>query len=68
MYLQIYRPAVEKDPVKNVIPAFPDGSIGFLDGISAIGTKFQASRQMGPQSQKYHLTGNAISNTLWFEF
>jgi beta-galactosidase/beta-glucuronidase len=68
MFLQMYRPAVEKDPVKNVIPAFPDGSIGFLNGISAIGTKFQASRQMGPQSQKNHLTGDPISNTLWFEF
>jgi beta-galactosidase/beta-glucuronidase len=70
MYLQLYRPAREQDALKNnnVEPPFPDGSIGFLNGISAIGTKFQAARQMGPQSQKYHLTGEPISNTLWFEF
>jgi beta-galactosidase/beta-glucuronidase len=70
MYLQLYRPAPEQDPMKNnsVEPPFPAGSIGFLNGISAIGTKFQAARQMGPQSQKYHLTGEPISITLWFEF
>jgi hypothetical protein len=70
MYLQIYRPAREQDALKNnnVEPPFPEGSIGFLNGISAIGTKFQAAKQMGPQSQKNHLTGEPISNTLWFEF
>jgi hypothetical protein len=68
MYLQIYKPATEKDPVKNVQPAFPAGNIGFLNAISAIGTKFQASNKMGPQSQKAHADGTQVSNTLWFEF
>jgi hypothetical protein len=68
IYLQMYKPATEKDPVKNVQPAFPTGNIGFLNAISAIGTKFQSSNKMGPQSQKTHVDGAPISNTLWFEF
>ncbi|GAB3931733.1 glycoside hydrolase family 2 TIM barrel-domain containing protein [Mucilaginibacter myungsuensis] len=70
MYLQLYQPAREKDPMANnsVEPPFPKGTIGFLNGISAIGTKFQAAKAMGPQSQKYHLTGETISGTLWFDF
>ncbi|NNU34867.1 hypothetical protein HK413_13900 [Mucilaginibacter sp. S1162] len=68
MYLQMYKPAVEKDLVKNVQPAFPAGNIGFLNAISAIGTKFRASNKMGPQSQKAHADGTPVSNTLWFEF
>jgi hypothetical protein len=70
MFLQLYKPAREQDALKNnnVEPPFPDGSIGFLNAISAIGTKFQAAKQMGPQSQKTHATGQPVSNTLWFEF
>jgi len=70
MYLQLYRPAREMDAMKNnnVEPPFANGSIGFLNAISAIGTKFQAARQMGPQSQKTHFDGKPVSNTLWFEF
>ena len=70
LYLQMYRPAREQDALKNnnVEPAFPDGSIGFLNAIAPIGTKFQAAKQMGPQSQKTHATGEPVSNTLWFEF
>jgi len=70
MYLQMYKPAREMDALKNnnVEPPFPDGNIGFLNGISAIGTKFQAAKSMGPQSQKYHLSGEPINGTLWFTF
>ncbi|MCC8423735.1 glycoside hydrolase family 2 protein [Mucilaginibacter sp. UR6-11] len=70
MFLQLYKPAREEDALKNnnVEPPFPDGSIGFLNTISAIGTKFQAAKQMGPQSQKTQATGQPVSNTLWFEF
>ncbi|MDB4923998.1 glycoside hydrolase family 2 TIM barrel-domain containing protein [Mucilaginibacter sp.] len=70
MYLQMLRPAREKDALKdnNVEPPFPDGNIGFLNGISAIGTKFQPARVMGPQSQKNKNTGEPISGTLWFKF
>lgn len=70
MYLQMLRPAREKDALKNnnVEPAFPEGSIGFLNAVSPIGNKFQSAGQMGPQSQKSHHNGEQISGTLWFDF
>lgn len=70
MYFQMLRPGREKDALKNnnVEPAFPEGSIGFLNAISAIGTKFQAAKAMGPQSQLNHANGEQISGTLWFDF
>lgn len=70
MYFQMLHPAREKDALKenNVEPPFPEGSIGFLNGISAIGTKFQPAKVMGPQSQKNHNDGQPVTGTLWFEF
>lgn len=67
-YFQMLKPAREKDALSNnnVEPAFPDGSIGFMKNVSAIGTKFQSAKQMGPQSQKAHLNGEKITGTLWF--
>jgi hypothetical protein len=70
MYFQMLHPDREKAALKenNVEPAFPKGSIGFLNGISPIGTKFQSAAIMGPQSEKNHNTGNEFSGTLWFDF
>ncbi|SDD42087.1 Beta-galactosidase/beta-glucuronidase [Mucilaginibacter pineti] len=70
MYLQMLHPAREKDALKenNVEPAFPDGSIGFLDEINAIGTKFQPAKAMGPQSQKNVPMNAPVKRTLWFDF
>jgi len=70
MYFQMLHPVREKDALKNnnVEPAFPEGSIGFLNAISAIGTKFQAAKAMGPQSQLNYANGEQISGTLWFDF
>ncbi len=70
MYFQMLKPAREMAALENnnVEPPFPDGSIGFLQNISAIGTKFQSAKSMGPQSQKAKLDGNAIKGTLWFDF
>lgn len=70
IFLQMLRPAKEKDALSNnnVEPPFPEGSIGFLNAISAIGTKFQSAKVMGPQSQKNHANGEQISGTLWFDF
>jgi len=70
MYLQMLRPAREKDALSNnnVEPAFPEGSIGFLNAIAPIGTKFQPAKVMGPQSQTNHADGEKISGTLWFDF
>ncbi|RNL54754.1 glycoside hydrolase family 2 [Pedobacter jejuensis] len=53
----------------NTTPAFPDGDLGFLDGISAIGTKFQAAEKLGPQSQKnMQLNYSWNKGSLWFDF
>jgi hypothetical protein len=70
MFLQMLRPAREKDALQNnnVEPSFPGGSIGFLNAISPIGTKFQAAKVMGPQSQTNHANGEQINGTLWFDF
>ncbi|MES2826909.1 MAG: glycoside hydrolase family 2 TIM barrel-domain containing protein [Bacteroidota bacterium] len=70
MYLQMLKPAREKDALQNnnVEPAFPEGNIGFLNAIPAIGTKFQSAKQMGPQSQKTKANGQTIKGTLWFSF
>ncbi len=70
MYLQMLHPAKENAALENnnVEPAFPEGSIGFLNAIDPIGTKFQAAKAMGPQSQINHANGEEISGTLWFDF
>lgn len=50
-------------------PPFPEGTIGFMQGISAIGTKFQPAEVMGPQSQKNtQLNYTPITGSLWFDF
>ena len=69
-FFQMLKPGREKDALSNnnVEPAFPKGSIGFLNNISAIGTKFQSAKQMGPQSQKAQMKGEEIKGTLWFDF
>ncbi|WP_431210046.1 hypothetical protein ACQ86N_28750 [Puia sp. P3] len=69
-YFQMLRPAREKAALSNnnVEPAFPEGSIGILDGISAIGTKFQRAGVMGPQSQKNQPSGKPITGKIWFNF
>ncbi|WP_183580880.1 glycoside hydrolase family 2 TIM barrel-domain containing protein [Mucilaginibacter sp. X5P1] len=70
MYFQMLRPSREKDALKNnnVEPAFPDGNIGFLSAIPPIGTKFQAAKLMGPQSQKNTPSATPVNGTLWFDF
>ncbi|RYX81632.1 glycoside hydrolase family 2 [bacterium] len=69
MYFHMLHPEREKSVLNNnVNPAFPSGNLGFLHGISAIGTKFQGASAMGPQSQKNHSDGEPFSGTLWFDF
>ncbi|KRT14440.1 hypothetical protein ASU31_19290 [Pedobacter ginsenosidimutans] len=69
-YLQMFRPAREAAALSNnnVEPAFPEGNIGFLKGISAIGTKFQSALLLGPQSQKNKTDGKTFKGTLLFDF
>ena len=70
IYLEMLHPEKPKAAANNnTSPAFPDGNIGFLHGISAIGTKFQRAEIMGPQSQKNVRQGNVpLKGTLYFDF
>jgi hypothetical protein len=73
VYLRLFTPA---NPVKtyNVAPAFPDGSISFMQGIPAIGTKSQKPEKMGPAGQKNMYYDYSRSKdyskviTLYFDF
>lgn len=70
LFLQIMQPRKPKAAANdNTSPAFPTGSIGFLNSISPIGTKFQQANQMGPQSQKNAMLNyTPIQGTLRFDF
>ncbi|HEY4290457.1 MAG TPA: glycoside hydrolase family 2 TIM barrel-domain containing protein [Puia sp.] len=70
IYLQLLHPGREKDALSNnnVEPPFPEGSIGFLQAIPPIGTKFHAASVMGPQGQKNPAIAGPVSGTLWFDF
>lgn len=70
MFLQVFHPEREAFASKNnnVEPPFPKGDIGFLQGVSPIGTKFRAAENMGPQSEQYKKMEKPITTTLWFKF
>ena len=70
IYLEILHPGRPKAAGNNnTSPAFPEGNIGFMHGISAIGTKFQRAEVMGPQSQKYvHSGSEPLTGALYFDF
>jgi len=69
-YFQMLKPAKPAGANNdNTNPAFPDGSIGFLDAISPIGTKFQPADKLGPQSQKnMQMNYTPVKGSLWFDF
>lgn len=67
-FVQLYQQGRANATLNRVEPPMPKGDISFLQGISAIGTKFQEAKDMGPKSQKNSLNGDTISCTLWFEF
>lgn len=70
LFLQMMKPKKPKAANNDkTSPAFPESTLGFLDSISAIGTKFQDADQMGPQSQKNVMLNNTpYQNTLRFDF
>ncbi len=70
IYLEMLQPQKPKAADNNnTSPPFPEGNIGFMHGISAIGTKFQKAEVMGPQSQKNVCQGNVpLTGTLYFDF
>lgn len=69
-YLQVLKPIKHKAATNNnTDPPFPDGSIGFMHAIPAIGTKFNRPEVMGPQSQKNVRQGSVpVSGVLYFNF
>jgi hypothetical protein len=70
IFLQMLQPQrPQAAPNDYTHPAFPQGSIGFMHAISAIGTKFQPAEVLGPQSGKnMQLNYTPVSGVLWFDF
>ena len=70
IYLEMLTPPKPKAAGNNnTSPPFPEGNIGFMHGISAIGTKFQRAELMGPQSQKNtHQGSTPLTGVLYFDF
>lgn len=70
LFLQLLQPRKQKTATnENTSPAFPTATIGFLNSISPIGTKFQTANQMGPQSQKNSILNyTPIQGKLRFDF
>ncbi len=69
-FLQMLKPekphAANND---NTNPPFPEGDIGFMNAVSAIGTKFQPAEVMGPQSEKNkQLNYEPLKGVLRFDF
>ena len=70
MFLEMLQPEKAKAAGNDYTsPDFPQGNIGFMHGISPIGTKFQSANVMGPQSQKNIRQGSLpLTGTLYFDF
>ena len=69
-FLQMLQPKKPKGANnENTSPPFPAGNIGFLNGISPIGAKFNPASQYGPQSQKNMMRNyTPIRGKLSFDF
>jgi hypothetical protein len=57
LFLRLFTPKVGPTPRTATAP-FPAGGISFLDGVSAIGNKFHAAADVGPESQPNIATGD----------
>ena len=73
IFLRLFTPAQPEDATVNTFPAFPTGSISFMNAISAIGDKFLKAEQLGPQSQQniFKYSGNQpypLTGSLYFNF
>ncbi len=72
IFLRMYTP---QHPLESnratVFPAFPEGDISFLHGITPIGTKTQPASELGPQgytNMLYSMTGDILKMKLYFDF
>ena len=52
VFLRLYTPDQPEPLEPRLAPAFPDGDISFMQGISAMGSKTNDSFNMGPSGQK----------------
>ncbi len=70
LFLQMLQPRKPKAAANdNTSPAFPTATLGFLNSISPIGTKFQTANQLGPQSQKNTMLNyTPVQGKLTFSF
>ena len=75
LYLHLFTPEAAKYSATRgtrgtVNPPFPSGNISFLNGISAIGTKFSKSDNEGPQGLKNLYDGKSepLKGILYFRF
>ncbi len=72
LYLRLFTPDEPKGGSINAKMIFPEGDISFLQGISAIGTKFKKPEALGPQSQlnmyRRHRTDRNLEIELYFDF
>lgn len=68
-YFQLFKPDRAKDsPASdNVEPPFPNAGFSFLNAIPAIGTKFQAAAELGPESQKNKSDEQIFSGSFWLK-
>jgi hypothetical protein len=66
VFLRLFTPKVGPDPMTATAP-FPAGNLSFLDGIPAIGNKFHAATEVGPEGQSNVAAGD-YARTLYFHF
>jgi hypothetical protein len=67
LFLRLYTPQNGPSP-QTAAMTFPAHDISFLHGISAIGDKFLAPSELGPEGQQHALTADSFSATLYFRF
>ncbi len=60
--------SVANFPFKFTSPPFPKGDLSFLNGIPAIGTKFDLAENHSPESQKNKAGSEWIRGTFYFDF
>lgn len=72
LFLRLYTPDEPTGGPMHTTMIFPEGDISFLQGISAIGTKFKDPEALGPESQlnmyQRHRETSALEIELYFDF
>ena len=70
IFLEMLQPEKPKGAKNDhTSPPFPEGNIGFMHGISPIGTKFQPADKLGPQSQQnIQMNYAPLNGALYFDF